>query len=127
MARPNLTGAGAQRLQTLQDATVMLRTLHGIVEKMAMALRAGQPLQPFSQQLKRASTPLAELLKGHYGLLSDQVTALYLVSTRGGGDRVRVNNLREAIGGLRNSLEIAERKVYEEYGVEEEAKEEELE
>lgn len=127
MARPNLTGAGAQRLQTLQDATVMLQALHGIVEKMAMALRAGQPLQAFSQQLKRASTPLAELLKGHYGLLSDQVTGLYLVSTRGGGDRVRVNNLREAIGGLRNALEIAERKVYEEYGVKEEVRVEELE
>jgi hypothetical protein len=40
---------------------------------------------------------------------------------------VRVSNLREAIGGLRNALEIAERKVYEEYGVKEEVKEEELE
>ena len=127
MVRPNLTGAGAQRLQTVQDATLMLQALHGIVEKMAMALRAGQPLQPYSQKLKRASTPLAELLKGHYGLLSDQVTALYLMSTRGGGDRVRVNNLREAIGGLRNALEIAERKVYEEYGVKERVEEEELE
>jgi hypothetical protein len=62
-------------------------------------------------------------------LLSDLVTGLYLVSTRGGSDRVRVSNLREAIGGLRNALEIAERKVYEEYGVkvEEREKEEERE
>jgi hypothetical protein len=118
MARPKLTGAGVQRLQTLEEAAILLQTLHGIVEKMAMALRAQQPIQPFVQQLRRASVPLADLLKGHYGLLSDQVTSLYLVATRGGGERARVNNLREAVGGLRNALEIAERKVYEDFGEE---------
>jgi hypothetical protein len=116
MARPKLTGPGVQRLQTLEEAVVLLQTLHGIVEKMAMALRAQQPIQPFVQQLRRASVPLADLLKGHYGLLSDQVTGLYLVATRGGGERARVNNLRETIGGLRNALEIAERKVYDDFG-----------
>ena len=116
MARPKLTGPGVQRLQTLEEATVLLQTLHSIVEKMAMALRAQQPIQPFVQQLRRASVPLAGLLKGHYGMLADQVTALYLVATRGGSERVRVTNLREAVGGLRNALEIAERKVYEDFG-----------
>jgi hypothetical protein len=116
MARPKLTGPGVQRLQTLEEAAILLQTLHGIVEKMAMALRAQQPIQPFVQQLRRASVPLADLLKGHYGLLSDQVTGLYLVATRGGGERARVNNLRETIGGLRNALEIAERKVYDDFG-----------
>jgi hypothetical protein len=116
MARPKLTGPGVQRLQTLEESAVLLQTLHGIVEKMAMALRAQQPIQPFVQQLRRASVPLADLLKGHYGLLSDQVTGLYLVATRGGGERARVNNLRETIGGLRNALEIAERKVYDDFG-----------
>ena len=121
MARPKLTGPGVQRLQTLEEAAVLLQTLHGIVEKMAMALRAQQPIQPFVQQLRRASVPLADLLKGHYGLLSDQVTGLYLVATRGGGERARVNNLRETIGGLRNALEIAERKVYDDFGESEDA------
>jgi hypothetical protein len=116
MARPKLTGPGVQRLQTLEEAAILLQTLHGIVEKMAMALRAQQPIQPFVQQLRRASVPLADLLKGHYGLLSDQVTGLYLVATRGGGERARVSNLRETIGGLRNALEIAERKVYDDFG-----------
>ncbi|HSJ62430.1 MAG TPA: hypothetical protein VK922_00870 [Gemmatimonadaceae bacterium] len=115
MARPPLTGAGMQRIQTLEEAGLQLQTLHGIVEKMAMALRAQQPLQPFVQQLRRASVPLADTLKGHYGTLADQVTMLYLVATRGGGDRVRVNNLREAVGSLRNALDIATRKVYEDH------------
>jgi hypothetical protein len=115
MARPPLTGAGMQRIQTLEEAGLQLQTLHGIVEKMAMALRAQQPLQPFVQQLRRASVPLADTLKGHYGTLGDQVTMLYLVATRGGGDRVRVNNLREAVGSLRSALDIAMRKVYEDY------------
>ena len=119
MARPKLTGAGTQRLATLEEAGLQLQVLHTIVEKMAMALRAQQPLQPFVQQLRRASVPLAETLKGHYGMLADQVTALYLVATRGGGDRVRVNNLRESIGGLRSALDIAARKVYEDFGEEE--------
>jgi hypothetical protein len=115
MARPPLSGAGMQRVQTLEEATLQLQSLHVIVEKMAMALRAQQPLQPFVHQLRRASVPLAETLKGHYGMLADQVTALYLVSTRGGGDRVRVNNLREAVGSLRSALDIAIRKVYEDF------------
>lgn len=119
MARPKLSGQGVQRIQTLEEAAILLQNLHGIVEKMALALRAQQPLQPFVQTLRRASVPLADLLKGHYGLLSDQVTGLYLVATRGGGDRVRVNNLREAVGSLRNAIDIAMRKVYEDYGEEE--------
>lgn len=116
MARTKLTGPGVQRLQTLEEATIQLQTLHSIVEKMAMAFRAQQPLHPFVQQLRRASVPLADTLKGHYGQLADQVTALYLVASRGGGDRVRVNNLREAIGGLRSALDVAMRKVWEDYG-----------
>lgn len=104
-----------QRLATLEEAGIQLQTLHTIVEKMAMALRAQQPLQPFVQQLRRASVPLAETLKGHYGMLADQVTGLYLVATRGGGDRVRVNNLREAVGSLRSAIDIATRKLYEEH------------
>jgi hypothetical protein len=123
MARPKLTGPGVQRLATLEEAGVQLQVLHGIVEKMALAVRSQQPLQPFVQQLRRASVPLAETLKGHYGLLADQVTGLYLVATRGGGDRVRVNNLREQIGSLRNALDVAIRKVYEDYGETEEASE----
>lgn len=110
-----------QRLATLEEAGLQLQTLHGIVERMAMALRAQQPLQPFVPQLKRASVPLATTLKGHYGMLADQVTSLYLVATRGGGDRVRVNNLREAVGSLRSALDIAERKLYEDFGEEPDA------
>lgn len=120
MARQPLTGAGVQRIQTLQEAELQLQKVHTIVEKMAMALRAQQPLQPFTQQLRRASVPLAEGLKGHYGMLADQVTGLYLVASRGGGDRVRVNNLREAVGGIRSALDIATRKVYEDYAEPEE-------
>jgi hypothetical protein len=122
LARPKLTGSGVQRLQTLEEANAKLQTLHGIVEKMAMAVRSQQPIQPWVQSLKRSAVPLAGLLKGHYGMLADQVTGLYLVATRGGGDRIRVNNLREAIGGLRSALEIAERKVYEDFGEPEETK-----
>jgi hypothetical protein len=115
MVRPKVTGAGMQRLQTLDEALPHVQTLHSLTERMALAVRTGQPLHPIAQQLKRASVPLADLLKGHFGMLSDQVTHLYLVASRGGGDRVRVNNLREAVGAIRNAIDIAVRKVYEDY------------
>lgn len=119
MARPKLSGAGMVRMQTLEEALPYVQTLHSITERMALAVKSQQPILPFVQQLKRAATPLASHLKGHFGAMADQVTGLYLVASRGGGDRIRVNNLREAVGSLRNGIDVAMRKIYEEYGEEE--------
>src|SRR5215217_488734 len=115
MARPKLTGAGQQRLKALEESALQVQTLHGLVERMAMAHRQAQPLHPFVQQFRRAVVPLLDLLKGQYGPIADQVTHMVLLATRGGNDRMRVNSLREGVGGIKSALDVATRKLYEDY------------
>jgi hypothetical protein len=117
MVRPQLTGAGTQLVSMLDDALSHLQRLHGIVEKMAMALKTQQPTAPFGQQLRRAAGPLAGLLKVRYGTLADQVTGMVLVATRGGNEQRKVTALREGVAQLRAQLEIAVNKVYEQHAL----------
>lgn len=123
MVRPQLSGAGTQLLHTLEDAAGDVQRLHGIVEKMAMALKLQQPTAPFGQQIRRAATPLVGKLKVQYGVLADQVSALILIATRGGNEQRKVSSLREIIGQLKAQIEIAMNKVYEQHGIVEESKE----
>lgn len=115
MATPKLDGAGAMKMQTLDDADVLLQKVHGIVEQMAMSIRASQPIGPQAQRLKRAASPLVGLLKGQFALISDAVAALVLLATRGGSDQMRVRALREGVGSLRMMLDVAKKKVIEEH------------
>lgn len=118
MARPQLTGAGTQLVTMLDDAQTHLQRLHGIVEKMGMAVKTQQPTAPFGQQLRRAAGPLLGLLKLRYAMLADQVTGMILIATRGGNEQRKVSALREGVGQLRAQLEIAVNKVYEQHAVE---------
>lgn len=117
MARPQLTGAGTQLVSMLDDAVTHLQRLHGIVEKMAMAVKTQQATAPFGQQLRRAAGPLVGLLKMRYGMLADQVTGMVLIATRGGNEQRKVTALREGVAQLRAQLEIAVNKVYEQHAV----------
>ena len=67
------------------------------------------------QQIQRAATPLVGLLKGQFGMISDLVTALILVLSRGGSDQSRLRSLREFVGQIRTALEIAVNKVKEQH------------
>ena len=119
MARPQLTGAGTQLVHTLDDALSHVQRLHGIVEKMAMAVKTQQPTAPFGQQLRRAAGPLTGLLKLQYAMLADQVTGMVLIATRGGNEQRKVTALREGVAQLRAQLEVAMNKVYDQHAVEE--------
>src|SRR4051812_30767319 len=121
-AGPKLDGAGAAKMHTLEDAITQLQTLHGIVERMAIAVRSNQPTQAFGQQLKRAGTPMVGLLKGQFGMISDQVAALLLASTRGGADQVRLRYMREGVAQIRTALEIAMTRTKDAHTVVEEKK-----
>lgn len=105
-AGPKLDGAGTAKMATLEDALPQLQKLHGVVENLAMAVRNNQPTLAYGPQLKRVGTPLVGLLKAQFGLLSDQVAAIMLIATRGGGDQLRVRALREGVAQLRTALEI---------------------
>jgi hypothetical protein len=103
---PKMDGAGTAKMTTLNDALAQLARVHSVTEKMANELRNMRPIGPMGMQFKRVAQPLQATLKAQFGLLSDQVTGMILVATRGGGDQPKVRTLREGVAQLRQSLEI---------------------
>ena len=114
---PTLDGAGMAKMETLEAASAHLQRLHGLVEGMAMAMRAQQNTSQIGAQMRRAGNPMIGLLKGQFGMISDQVTALLLASTRGGGEQTKLRAMREGIAQVRTSLEIAAAKTKENHTV----------
>jgi hypothetical protein len=117
---PKLDGAGMAKMETLDDATAQLQRLHGLVERMAVAIRSGHDTNQFGAQIRRAASPLVGKLKGQFGMIADQVTALILVASRGGGEQVKLRSLRESIAQIRVQLEIAVTKTVEKHAMPEE-------
>ncbi len=113
MAGKKLDGAGQAKMTTLDDALLQLQRVHSLVERMAIAVRGNQDTGQFRQQIHRAGQPLVGLLKAQFGMTSDQVSAMLLVLTRGGGDKMRLRSLREFVAQIRTSIEIAIAKVQE--------------
>jgi hypothetical protein len=113
MALPKLDGAGVQKMKTLEEAVTQVQRIHGIVETYALALKRNQPTMNYGMQIKRALPPLVGLLKGQFGMISDQVAALNLVVGRGSNEQTRVRVMREGIGSIRQALDIAGVKVKE--------------
>jgi predicted RND superfamily exporter protein len=120
---PNLDGAGHAKMETLEEATGQVQRIHGIVERMAIAVRSQQNTAQFALQIRRAGSPLVGLLKGQFGMISDQVSAMMLIATRGGGDQAKLRSLREAVAQLRVQLEIAIAKTKEKHTLAEETDE----
>jgi hypothetical protein len=116
---PKLDGAGLAKMATLDEATAAVQRLHGIVERMAIAVRSQQNTAQFGAQIRRAGAPLVGLLKGQFGMISDQVSTLLLVATRGGGDQAKLRSLRETVAQIRIQLEIAVARTKEKHAVEE--------
>ena len=119
-AGPKLDGASIQKMKTIDEATMQVQRLHGVVETYALALKRKQPTQLFSQQIKRQITPLVGMLKPQFGLIADQVAAMNLVAGRGGNEMTKLRILREGIGSLKQALEIAAVRVKENHMVVEE-------
>jgi hypothetical protein len=112
-----IDGAGAAKLETLDRAVKDVQRLNTIVERMAQAHRMNQPLATFRQQIHRAATPVASLLKMQFGPIADLITNLILVSTRGGTDQQKVRLLRESVAQIRVHLEMADAKVRKDHAL----------
>ncbi|MEP7382901.1 MAG: hypothetical protein ABI910_14520 [Gemmatimonadota bacterium] len=112
-----LDGTGQIKLATLDEAVSQMQRLHGIVERYAMAVRNQQEAGGFRQQLVRAGTPLAGLLKPQFSVIADVVASFLLIASRGGGDQAKVRALRESVASIRAQLEIAATKVKEKHAV----------
>jgi len=106
MSATKVDGAGAAKLRTLDEALLSVQALHGMVERMALDVKAHRGAGVFPQQLRRTATPLHGLLKGQFGLIADQVSKLILDSGRG-SEMQRVRLLRDGVAQLRTALEQA--------------------
>ncbi|HET7372771.1 MAG TPA: hypothetical protein VFJ20_05275 [Gemmatimonadaceae bacterium] len=107
MAGVKLDTAGLNKMKVLDDATIQLQRIHGIVEQYAMALKREQPTSTYSMNLRRQLPTLSENLKSYFGMIADQVMSLNLASTRGSSEQVKVRTLREGVAQIRQSIEIA--------------------
>ena len=108
-------------MATLDEATAALPRLHGIVERMAIAVRSQQNTAQFGAQIRRAGAPLVGLLKGQFGMIADQAMALNMGVSRGSNEQVRVRMLREGIGALRQAIDVAIVRVKENHAEKEKA------
>jgi hypothetical protein len=120
MAGPKLDGAGVQKMKTLEEATNLLHRIHGLVETYGIAVTKSQPTAHTIQQLRRALPPLIGLLKGQFGMISDQVASLNLVASRGANDKMRLRVLREGVGSVRMALDVAVTRVKENHAEQDE-------
>lgn len=114
----HIDGAGTAKLETLEQAVTLVQRLNTIVERMAQSQRMQQPLAQYRQQIQRAAAPLASLLKPQFEPISDMVTNLVIVSTRGGSDQQKVRSMRESVAQIRVQLEAAEGRVRKQHTVE---------
>ncbi|MDH5235880.1 MAG: hypothetical protein OEW77_13075 [Gemmatimonadota bacterium] len=117
MAGVKLDGAGAQKMKTIEEALKTLQTMHGLVERMAIEVKNQRGAGVLPQQVKRMATPLQGQLKGQFGMIADQVSAMILAAGRGGGEQIKVRTLREHVAQIRMALEIVSTKVKEQHAV----------
>jgi len=120
MAGPKLDGAGTEKMKTLDESLMQLHRLHGLVESYALAIKRSQPPATYLMPIRRALPTLASLLKGQFGLISDQAMSLNVGVSRGSNEQVRVRMLREGIGALRQALDVAIVRVRENHAEEKE-------
>lgn len=106
-----LDGAGAQKMQTIEESLGHLQRIHGMVERMAVDVKNNRGAGTTPGQIKRAAAPMQGQLKGQFGPIADQVTNMVLSMGRGGGDAMKVRVLREAVAQIRTALDMAGSKV----------------
>ena len=107
MSQAKLDAAGLNKLKALDDALLLLQRINGIVEQYALALKQNQPASVYVQNVRRQLPTLAENLRGHFGSISDIVTAVNLGASRGASEVMRLRVLREGVAQIRQAMDIA--------------------
>lgn len=118
MAGIKLDGAGQAKLKTLEEATALMQKIHGLVEQYALAVKRQTPSSTFFNNLKRQLPVLGGLLKGQFGMITDQISSMTLQITRGASEPVRIRQMREGVGQISQALEIAVKSVIDKHKVE---------
>jgi len=110
-------------MKTLDDAMNVLLRVNGLVEQYALQIKRNQSGSTFLTNIKRQLPTLSEMLKAQFGMISDQVMATSLSSSRGASEQMRVRALREGVAQIKTALEIAITQVIDKHGLEEDKKE----
>ena len=121
-AGPKLDGAGNVKMKVLDDAILLLQRVNGLVENYAMAVKRETPSSMFLMNIRRTLPTLAENLKSQFGLISDQILAVNLASSRGASEAVRVRVLREGVAQIKQSIEIAVAQTKDKHAVADDAR-----
>lgn len=125
MAGLRLDGAGQAKMKTLDDAMNVLLRVNGLVEQYALQIKRNQSGSTFLTNIKRQLPTLSEMLKAQFGMISDQVMATSLSSSRGASEQMRVRALREGVAQIKTALEIAITQVKDKHGLEDEKEQKE--
>ena len=107
MAGLQLDGAGQVKYEVLQWALTMHQRLHGMVETYALGVKNNKPEASILNNIKRNLPTMAAKLKNQFGMVSDLVTAVYMGSSRGASEQMRVRGLREGLASIKMQLDIA--------------------
>lgn len=119
MSTGKIDSAGTIKLKVLDDALLLLQRIHGVVEQYALAVKRNQPTSTYTMNIRRQLPSLAENLKSHFGMISDQVLAVNLSSTRGASEQMKIRALREGVAQVKQSIEIAMTQTREKHTVKE--------
>jgi hypothetical protein len=118
MGSVKLDGAGTQKMKTIEEALHAMATIHAMVERAAVEVKAQKSIGVIPHQIKRIAGPLQGQLKGQFGLIADQVAAFILSTTRGGGgDQAKIRGMREGVAQIKTALELSANKVKEQHAV----------
>ena len=108
MAGMILDSMGTIKMQVLENAMLMLQRINALNESYAIEAKKGKPSPTIVMNIKRQLVTLAANTKSQFGMISDQVTNLYVQSSRGSSDQARVRTIREGIAAVKQAIEIGQ-------------------
>jgi hypothetical protein len=123
MAGLILDSAGTIKMQVLDDALLLLQRINGLTESYAINAKKGVNSAAIVQNIRRQLVTLAGNLKSQFGMISDQVTNVYITSSRGASDAGRVRTLREGMAAIKQGIEIGMTQTVAKHAVVKHAKE----
>lgn len=122
MAGLILDSAGTIKMKVLDDAILLMQRLNGLTETYAINTKKGVPSPAIVQNIKRQLASLAANLKTQFGMISDQVTNVYIASSRGASDAGRVRSLREGLAQIKQGIEIGMAQTIQKHAIDRHAK-----
>lgn len=107
MAGLKLNGSGQAKMATLEECITLLQRVHSLVEQYALQIKRAQPGGHILATLRRTLPILQGKLKNQFGMISDQVMAVNLSTSRGASDIIRIRTYREGVAQIKQALDIA--------------------